>query len=280
MRTSLRFAGAVVAAVALVGLGTTAGSAAPTTPPPANSSEVGALAVPDFQPSSEMSYVPITPCRIIDTRNGTGTGGTPFASGTTRTYYVSGTSGFAPQGGKSDGCGIPSGATAIAATLTAANPNPTRANGGFHAWPNGQTEPSATVLNYGDFQISAGATVTINSTTAYSLKVRNYYGISDLVVDVFGYYVKPMAGFIAEAGGPYAGSSRILGSTRTATGIYEVQFDRDIHFCSATATVYVSSYYASASTWFDTSRPDTVQVRIWTSVGNPDNQFFYIQVFC
>ena len=66
--------------------------------------------VPTFQPSPAGSiFVPITPCRIADTRLGGGI----VTGSSTRSFYVAGTVGFAPQGGKSGGCGVPLGATAV-----------------------------------------------------------------------------------------------------------------------------------------------------------------------
>ena len=274
MRKWLKIGGVAVAATALM-IGTslvTAGFAER-----GKSSVAQPAAPPGYQPDFEAKYVPITPCRIVDTRAGTGTGGTPIGNLQTRTYYVGGTFGFAPQGGKAGGCGIPVGVVSITATLTAATP----AHAGFvRAWPNGQTEPSATVLNYSTVNISAGTAVTINPSSAYSLKIRNYNGPTDLIIDVTGYYVKPLAGMISADGDPYSGSSRVLAASKTGIGVYEVEFDRNIRYCSATATVYVSGYYASASTWFDSARQDTVQVKLFNPGGSLVDQFFYIQVAC
>ena len=94
------------------------------------------MAYPAFETNpSESRYVAVTPCRIIDTRNGAGVNNTPFSALQTRTFSVGGTTGFTAQGGKSGGCGIPVGAVGVAATLTAAEPNPDSSNGGFHACP-------------------------------------------------------------------------------------------------------------------------------------------------
>ncbi len=200
----------------------------------------------------------------------------PISSLQTRTYYVGGTFGFAPQGGKPGGCGIPVGAVSVAATMTAVNPD----NGGFmRAWPNGQSEPQATLLNYGDFSIGTGATISINQSSAYSLKVRNYQGPTDLVIDVSGYYVKQLAGMINPSGSPYAGSSRIVSASKAGPGVYDVKFDRNVRYCAATATAYSSGYYASTSTFYgaDTSK---VRVFLWNSIGVPVDQYFYIHVAC
>src|SRR6478735_9396444 len=95
--------GAVVAL--LIGApGVAAASASTTTAPAlAANSAVRLAAPPTYQPSTESGFVPLTRCRIVDTRSGTGTNGTPFTSLATRTFYVGGTFGFAPQGGKAGG---------------------------------------------------------------------------------------------------------------------------------------------------------------------------------
>jgi hypothetical protein len=103
---------------------------------------------------------------------------------------------------------------------------------------------------------------------------------TNLLLDVTGYYVAPMAGFISPSGSPYSGTSRIIGAAHVGTGTYEVQFDRNIRYCSATANPYVSNYYASTSTWFDSTRPDTVRVNLWNSDGAAVDQYFYIKVEC
>lgn len=280
-----RIAGAALGAAALIALtcssagASAAGAPSSVTLAAATQGIAFAQSPPSVQPSAaESSYVPITPCRIVDTRTGTGTGGTPIGSGQTRAYNVGGTFGFGPQGGKSGGCGIPVGATALAATMTAVNPS----HGGYmRAWPNGQSEPTATLLNYGNFSIGTGATISINSSTANALKVRNYYGPTDLVIDVSGYYVKQLAGMIKYDGLPHTGSSRIVSSTKVGTGVYDVQFDRDVRNCAATASVYSSGkgFYASTSTFHgdDTSM---VRVNVWTSAGAAVDESFYIHVAC
>lgn len=220
--------------------------------------------------------MPITPCRIVDTRGGTGTGGTPLTSLQTRTYYVGGTFGFAPQGGKTGGCGIPVGATAISATVTAVGPT----HGGYlRVWPNGQSEPSATVLSYGTFSMGTGTTLTINPSTAYSLKVRNYVGPTDLEVDVAGYYVRPMSGLIRSDGTTYDGTNRVINSGRLAAGQYWVQLDRNIAYCQVVVTAYNVSAYGRADTFADPV--DTrVRVNLYNSVGTLTDSWFYFLVSC
>jgi hypothetical protein len=278
MKKSLQIVGAAALAAG-VAVGVTTAVAAGQTQPRAATNTVAttALAPPTYQPDSEAKFVPITPCRIVDTRIGTGTNGTPFANLNTRTYYVGGTFGFAPQGGVSGGCGVPVGAVSVSAIITAVGPSHP---GYLRVWSNGSTEPNSTILNYATVSTGTGFTATINAGSAYSMKVRNYGGPTEVVIDILGYSVKPLAGFISPSGAPYAGSSRIVSATQIGTGVYEVQFNRNIRYCAAVTTVYVSNYYSSVTTWYDSARPDTARVYVWDNAGAAVDQYFYIQVQC
>jgi len=271
-----RVAGTALAiGVLVIGVSSAAASSSPSLPPNPPG-EVGASA-PTFQPTYESIYVPVTPCRIVDTRRGVGTNGTPIGNKQTRTYYVGGTFGFAPQGGKAGGCGIPVGAVAISSILTAVSP----ARAGFvRAWPQGQSEPGATVLNYGRIASGTGVTLSINPLMASSLNVRNYGGPTEVVIDVTGYYVKQLAGFISPSGGTYAGSSRIVSSARiTDPGVYEVTFDRDVRYCAAVANAYYYNYYASTDS-YGAANNNTVRVRLFNNAGAAVNGYFSITVTC
>ena len=57
----------------------------------------------------DLTYHPVTPCTVVDTRSGT-----PFAAGETRTYNVVGSASLASQGGSATGCEIPGFSNGIA----------------------------------------------------------------------------------------------------------------------------------------------------------------------
>ena len=131
-------------------------------------------------------YVPITPCRVIDTR---GRGGA-FAPNVQRSYRVTGSGPqFAAQGGRSGGCGVPPGAVAVEASMSAVGPTGSAA-GYLRAWPAGQAVPNATFLNYtrGQSTTNTGA-VPLSTASSSQLSLRNYSGTSHFVVDVMGYFV-------------------------------------------------------------------------------------------
>lgn len=278
MDTRTRIASVVLAVIAVLGcssVGFASGPAGGWTVP---THRQAALVPPpaEHQPPSENLYVPITPCRIVDTRYGSGTGGTPFASLQTRTYYVSGTLGFGAQGGKSDGCGIPGGTVALAASFLVVSPS---GAGRIHAWPNGSSEPTATTYYYGNHTGSNSSTVTVNPATSYSLKVRNYSASTDLVIDVTGYYVKPMAAVIEPAGPLYSGSSRAITSTRISTGQYRITFDRYVRNCTVTAGGYAGDINVGVNQ-FSYAADNQVEVRVFNAAGASVDQYVNVQVVC
>src|SRR5262249_57033096 len=90
--------------------------------------------------TDDLVYTPVTPCRILDTRN---FGGAFAGGGETRSYHAYLTSGtFATQGGAASNCGIPANPAAAALNIV------TVGGGGFlTAWPFGTTQPNAATMN-------------------------------------------------------------------------------------------------------------------------------------
>ena len=134
-------------------------------------------------PTPPIAFVAIAPCRLADTREGTGFGG-PFGppslvAVTPRVFPVAGH------------CGVPSTAQAISTNLTVAR---TTGNGFLSVWPENEPQPTPLVssLNYTTGQTVANAVVlalgTNGGITAYAL-----VGL-DLVIDVNGYYDTGAAG--------------------------------------------------------------------------------------
>jgi hypothetical protein len=178
--------------------------------------------------STETKFTAITPCRIVDTRSAGGA----LQTGVTRSFHVAGTVGFPGQGGNNGGCGIPSAATAVAATVVAVN----EAGPGFLVtWPTGGVQPFASFMNYANSNlVSSGVTMTINGSVNIVAGVSN----TDMVLDVSGYYIKPLFAHVA------ANASIIKGSRTTGAllvsgdpGQYEVDFDRDVSQCAYAVSI-------------------------------------------
>lgn len=151
---------------------------------------VTAEAVGDAE--SDLLFVPLAPCRIIDTRLGGGI----ITAGSTRSFRAAGTSGFEAQGGKSGGCGVPIGATtpvaaAIMVNLAAID---VAGKGNLAAWEFGQPEPLASSINFQkiDMNISNGLIVPIAGVSSQTadLNVKANFNNSHLVADVTGYFTR------------------------------------------------------------------------------------------
>lgn len=124
-------------------------------------------------------FVPITPCRLVDTRpapDNVGPRSTPIGPAETVVQPVSGTNG---------NCTIPNDATAVAMNVTAVDPS---ASSFFTVWPSDVDRPLTANLNW-----VAGAAPTPNKADVKlavdgSIAVYNLAGTVHLVIDVFGYY--------------------------------------------------------------------------------------------
>ncbi len=149
--------------------------------------------------SSGLQFIPVTPCRIVDTRWPTGPfGGPEMAAGTSRSFNI-------PQ----STCGIPS--TAVAYSL-----NVTVVPDGFLSyltlWPTGETQPYVSTLN-SDGRVKANAAITPAGTNgAVSVFVSN---ATNVILDIDGYFVP--AG-TASALAFYPVTPCRVADTRNATG--------------------------------------------------------------
>lgn len=138
------------------------------------------------------SFVPIVPCRLVDTRAGTdfvGTRSAPIAAGETVTFAVWGAKG---------NCTIPSTATGVATNVTAVNP--TQASYVTVYPTDAVTRPTASNLN-----VTAGAPPTPNQVTVGlsatgSISAYNNAGSLDIVIDIVGYYEPSVGGGTGPSG--------------------------------------------------------------------------------
>lgn len=219
-------------------------------------------------PSPELLFVAVTPCRIVDTREAVGR----FGVGTTRSYYVGGTFGFAPQGGVSGGCGIPTGAQAVSATITAVSPI---GSGYVRAWPAGQTEPSATTLNYAGKNISNGTTAKLRSGAGTDLTIKNYSGTTHIVIDVNGYYIQQLTAYISTSGTILDQSGRLVSAVNNSAGTYTLTWDRDVSACAGVASSDISGHILSVFTSGNIS-----YVYVDDNAGNAVNYWFHVVVHC
>jgi hypothetical protein len=125
------------------------------------------------QQTTGNDFVPVTPCRLVDTRNPNGAfGGPSITGGSSRAFVI-------PSGP----CGIPSRATAYSVNVTVVPHGPL---GYLTIWPSGQSQPVASTLN-SDGRIKANAAVVpAGSNGAVSVYATN---TTDVILDINGYFV-------------------------------------------------------------------------------------------
>ena len=138
-------------------------------------------------PGSDLVFTPVTPCRIVDTRNA---GGRITADGTRSFIAFTGTD-FSAQGGAASNCGIPQNASALSVKLIASRPS---FNGFLTAYPSDASRPLASSLNY----ISGVDTSNESHLKLCRPGCPTQFSVysfreTDLVVDVTGYFIEPEA---------------------------------------------------------------------------------------
>lgn len=118
--------------------------------------------------------MPLTPTRVLDTRNGTGGRRTPLGAEEVLELRLAGVG------------AVPAGATAVALNLTG-----TRPSSGTHltVWPTGAARPETAVLNLRP-GATAASLVVAGVGTGGATSVRNLAGTVDLVGDVVGYWTR------------------------------------------------------------------------------------------
>ena len=127
--------------------------------------------------SGTYQFYPLTPCRIVDTRNNQD-GGT-LQAGLERDYLISGR------------CDVPGNATAYSLNVTVL---PTQGSLDYlTVWPQGGTRPVVSTLNDSTGTVVANAAIVpagSNQTTAFYAHNHN----TDLLVDVDGYFAPAGSG--------------------------------------------------------------------------------------
>lgn len=119
-----------------------------------------------------LQFVPMPPCRVVDTRPPHGSG--PITGGTSQSFIL-------PQLG---GCGIPSYAAAYSLNTTVV---PRGHLEYLTIWPTGQNQPYVSTLNAPDGRAKANATIVpAGYQGAVSVFVTD---TTDVILDINGYFV-------------------------------------------------------------------------------------------
>ena len=124
--------------------------------------------------TAPLQFVPLTPCRLVDTRSAPGPfGGPAIAGGTSRSFAL-------PQGG----CDVPATAAAYSLNVTVIPDAPL---GYLTIWPTGTSQPVVSTLNSPDRRVKANAAIIpAGAEGAVSLYASD---TTDLVLDIDGYFL-------------------------------------------------------------------------------------------
>lgn len=167
-------------------------------------------------------FTPVTPCRLVDTRNAGGA----FSASQVREYYTYGSGSLMlSQGGVETGCSSPVGEPrGVMLSFTAV---PVSGAGTINAYPANESQPTwGTMVLYqqdtgngGQEAISSTSFVkTFFSTTNKDIRVVNRFGQGHLVIDVVGYFAAPET----PSGVEYAGGDQNTALTATDATIRSV----------------------------------------------------------
>ncbi len=145
--------------------GATAACIVPVVPPPP----------PPPAVSAPTTFHPVTPCRVLDTRNPAGPlGGPSLGGGSTRAFTLTGT------------CGVPAGAVAVSANVTTTNVG---AAGSVLVYPNGiASAPGTSTISTRAGKTRANNAVLYLASDGSVLALNGTTGSLDLVLDVNGYF--------------------------------------------------------------------------------------------
>lgn len=141
-----------------------------------------------------LQFVPVTPCRVVDTRNpNDGFSGGTLQGNSSRSWSLPSSPNLASCG--SGGVSIPSTVAAYSLNITAVPHVPLNY---LTAWPTGLTQPNISTLNSNDGRVKANAAIlpagVAGTNEAVSVYVTN---TSDIILDIDGYFMPTTSSTLA-----------------------------------------------------------------------------------
>jgi hypothetical protein len=138
-----------------------------------------------YYPNGDLLYTPVSPCRIVDTRNAGGM----IGAWSGRDFHVYGSAGIiSAQGGNAAGCPAPLGEP-LAAHINLVAVDPT-GKGNLQAYPNGAGPGSGMTVNYNAIDTNLANAGTVKTSSGAGKDITVYSGVSSAhtAIDVLGYY--------------------------------------------------------------------------------------------
>lgn len=140
--------------------------------------------------ASDLVFVPISPCRLFDTR----LAGGQIAANTVRSFDVTAVSDYSFQGGAANNCnGAGAAGSFAAAAINFTTVTPAGA-GYITAFPFLGTQPLAATVNYAGGDINGNLSIVALDQGASANELSVYsFAATHLVGDIVGYYINPQA---------------------------------------------------------------------------------------
>lgn len=237
--------------------------------------------------------VRIDPCRLADTRAGSGIGPrqTPIGAGETVDVAAVGANG---------NCSIPAGAVGLSLNVTALGATE-RTN--VRVFPDGAATPLTSNLNPFPGAPPAPNAVTTDLGPTGAFSVFNEFGAVDVVIDVNGYYEDhdhddryvqhdQVMWAVVRSNGTLARASEGVVSSALLDGVvpagdYRVTFDRDVSECayqvtsgSTTSSVGPPPGYAVVAGWSGDPTSSVAVFQKGADGSGVENRAFHLTVTC
>jgi hypothetical protein len=183
-----------------------------------------------YYPMGDLLYTPITPCKIVDTRD---TAAGIIEAFEQRSFHVFGSAAtIGPQGGNTTGCPSPAGEP-LAAHINLIAVDPT-GKGNLQAFPVGAGPGAGLSVNYNtiDTNLANAGTVTTVTGAGPDITVTSRFSATHAVLSVAGYYY-PVGDLLYTPITP----CRIVDTRKTSTGIISAFSQRNFHVFGSAATI-------------------------------------------
>jgi len=162
-------------------------------------------------PSDDLVYTPVVPCRILDTRYGTAPPYNAPMVGGSAFPVAANLSTFAPQGGSATNCSLPTSFSAIAVVFTVLNPN----FDAFLAASNSSDFATLTRSVVMDFSANKGlantAIVPVDGTVTFYLGLPASV-TTNVIADAVGYFRPPGGQYFMQGGNLFGATAAVLGN--------------------------------------------------------------------
>jgi hypothetical protein len=218
---------------------------------PVSSASIGAMVIKSVgDPTDDVAYTPVTPCRLVETRGtfaavyqGDGTPGhtpSPFNVNEVRTYTVASGNGVCTSQ-------LPSKIVPVAVQLQVFGMPTTGASGSIEILPQGATfGATATEVFIGSIAFNTVSTVAKVNIVNRQISVKVTGGKANLAMDIVGYFGVPSS---------YAGTMTITGDnasvsggySQTASGSHSFVGGGEFNNASAEDTAIVGGAYNTAA---------------------------------